>query len=121
MLLCHSVFRFVLGDYTLKTLIESPHYSKVLRLINDNTDGPAGAFSLQNVARMGVVYNKYPCEWHGNKSISMVFKALNKLYKPIENFEICVFGDSCVVFDKIINAGKRSTRVWLYDALDKIH
>ena len=69
---------------------------------------------------MGVIFNKYPCEWHGNRSISVVINALNKLYKPINNFETCVFGDGTIIFDKIEKAGRRLPRVWLYDALNKL-
>jgi hypothetical protein len=93
---------------------------EVLSLINDSNDGSNGAFSIQNVARMSVVFNKYPCEWHGNRSISVVFNALNKLFKPINNFETCVFGDGTIIFDKIERAGRRQPRVWLYDALNKL-
>ena len=65
----------------------------MLTLINDNKDGADGAFSIQNVARMSLVFDKNPGEWHGNKSISLVFSHLNKIYNPIDNFEVCLFGD----------------------------
>ena len=70
-------------------------------LLNDNMDGRAGAFSIQNVVRMALIFDRYPGEWHGNKSISLVFSHLNKIYRPINNFEVCVFGDDTVFFDKI--------------------
>ena len=69
---------------------------------------------------MSVVFNKYPSEWHGNRSISVVFNALNKLFKPIGDFETCVFGDGTIIFDKIERAGRRQPRVWLFDALNKL-
>lgn len=51
--------------------------------MNDNSDGQKGAFSIQNVARMSLLYNKYPGEWHGPGSMSNVIKDLNKVYAPI--------------------------------------
>jgi hypothetical protein len=50
---------------------------------------------------MSLIFDKHPGEWHGNKSISMVFSHLNKIYNPIQNFEICLFGDETIYFDKI--------------------
>ena len=55
-------------------------YLKMLRVMHDNADGRNGAFSIQNIVRMSLLYNKYPGEWHGPGSISNVFKDLNKLY-----------------------------------------
>lgn len=73
----------------------------MLTLINDNIDGSDGAFSIQNVVRMSLIFDKYPGEWHGNKSISLVFSHLNKIYSPIKKFQICVFGDEAIYLDKI--------------------
>lgn len=73
----------------------------MLTLINDNMDGQQGAFSIQNVIRMSLIFGRYPGEWHGNKSISLVFSHLNKIYSPIHNFEICLFGDESVFLDKV--------------------
>lgn len=73
MLLCHGFLRSKLDDYSLKDLASSMDYIKILTLINDNLDGLNGALSIQNVARMSLVYDRYPGEWHGNKSISLVF------------------------------------------------
>jgi len=50
---------------------------------------------------MALIFDRYPGEWHGNKSISLVFSHLNKIYRPINNFEVCLFGDDSVFFDKI--------------------
>ena len=50
---------------------------------------------------MSLVFDRYPGEWHGNKSISLVFSHLNKMYKPVPNFEICLFGDESIYYDKI--------------------
>ena len=80
MLVCHSILRSKLDDYNFKDLATSSDYIKVLTLINDNLDGHQGAFSIQNVARMSLIYDKFPGEWHGNKSISLVFQNLNRLY-----------------------------------------
>lgn len=101
MMLCHSILRAKLGSYTLKTLGQSEEYIRLLNLINDNTDGQQGALSIQNVARMSLIFDRHPGEWHGNKSISLVFSHLFKIYKPVRNFEICLFGDESIYFDKI--------------------
>ena len=61
-------------------------YYKVLLLTNDNADGPAGAFSIQNIARMSLLYDKFPGEFHGPGSISNVIKDLNKMYLPYPDF-----------------------------------
>lgn len=50
---------------------------------------------------MALIFDRYPGEWHGNKSISLVFSHLNKIYRPVNNFEVCLFGDDTVFFDKI--------------------
>jgi len=115
MMMCHSILRATLGDYTLKKLGSSDEYLQVLTLINDNIDGRDGAFSIQNVVRMGLIFDKHPGEWHGNKSISLVFSHLNKIYNPIANFEVCLFGDESVYFDKVEKCAQRQTRNWLKD------
>ena len=55
-------------------------YVRVLTLMNDNADGEMGVFSIQNVARMSLVYNRFPEQWHGPGSISNVIRDLNKIY-----------------------------------------
>ena len=87
MLTSHVMLRHLMHEYTLDSLLrEQSNYLKVLKLMHDNIDGPTGAFSIQNIARMGLIYNKYPGEWHGPGSISNVFKDLNKMYLPINDF-----------------------------------
>ena len=80
MMLCHTILSWKHGDYKLADLVGSPVYRKLLVLINDNYDKAEGAFGMQNVARMSAVFDKFPGEWHGNKSISVVMNYLNKLY-----------------------------------------
>lgn len=77
----------------------------MLTLINDNLDGPAGALGIQNVVRMSLIFDRHPGEWHGNKSISLVNSHLLRIYRPVNNFEICLFGDETVYLDKIRKAG----------------
>jgi hypothetical protein len=50
---------------------------------------------------MSLIFDRHPGEWHGNKSISLVFSHLNKIYNPIKNFKVCVFGDENIFLDKI--------------------
>lgn len=61
-------------------LAHSKDYIDALVRVNDNTDGAKGAFSIRNIVRMGLVYDKLPGEWHGPGSISLVIRDLNKLY-----------------------------------------
>lgn len=107
MMLCHAIMRAELGNYSMQTLGTSEKYINMLTLINDNIDGVQGALSIQNVARMSLVFERYPGEWHGNKSISLVFSHLNKIYNPIKNFKICLFGDENVFYDKIEKCAHR--------------
>lgn len=113
MLICHSILRSKLNNYTLKTLSLSDWYVKLLTLINDNLDGQKGALNIQNVVRMSLVFDRYPGEWHGNKSISVVFSHLFKIYNPIPNFEICLFGDESIFLDKIVKYGTTPHQNWL--------
>lgn len=46
MMLCHSILRTLLSNYTLKSLGASDDYIRVLTLINDNEDGKQGALSI---------------------------------------------------------------------------
>ena len=62
--------------------MHSPEYIEVLQRVNDNTDGAKGAFSIRNITRMALIYDKLPGEWHGPGSISLVIRDLNKLYQP---------------------------------------
>ena len=104
MLLCHSFTRHQVGEYTL-AMGPIDEYINLLTLINDNGDGAECAFGIQNVVRMALVFEKLPGEWHGNKSISLVFSHLNKVYAPIKNFQICLFGDETLYYDKIVAYG----------------
>ena len=120
MLFCHTILKAELGSYTFKDLGKSDEYTRILSLINDNTDGAQGAFSIQNVVRMSLIFDKHPGEWHGNKSISLVFSHLNKIYRPIKKFEVCIFGDESVYFDKIERMGRNPTQNWLKKQHQKI-
>ena len=88
MLLAHAILRHSLGSgYSMEEMIEEgATYQQILTLMNDNADGAQGSFSIQNIARMSLIYNKFPGEWHGPGSISNVLRDLNKLYNPYENF-----------------------------------
>ncbi len=76
-------------------------YRKILRLILDNETSKAGAFSIQNIAKIGYCHEKYPGEWYGPHAISLMLKDLNKIYQPVENFQICMFHDGNIYYDKI--------------------
>jgi len=86
-MLAHTLLRHQLHNYDLRTCLQNMStYTRVLTLVNDNADGAQGAFSIQNIARMSLIYDKFPGEWHGPGSISHVVKDLNKLYSPKMDF-----------------------------------
>jgi hypothetical protein len=94
-------------------LAHSKEYIDVLQRVNDNTDGPKGAFSIRNIARMSLVYDKFPGEWHGPGSISMVLRDLNRLYQPCIDLQIVHFSDGLVYFDKVRAAGCKPVYNWI--------
>ena len=87
--------------------------------MNDNADGEKGVFSIQNIVRMSLIYDKFPGEWHGPGSISNVIKDLNKLYSPKMDFQIVHFADGMVYHDKIAKAGCRPPRKYLIELMKK--
>lgn len=61
---------------------------------------------------MGLCHNKLPGEWYGPHAIAIMMKVkiikisknfqdLNKLYRPFNDFQVCVFHDGNIYFDKI--------------------
>ena len=40
----------------------------------DNNEGKKGTFSIQNVAKMGLVYKKIPGEWYGPHTMAIMLK-----------------------------------------------
>ena len=104
----------------MTTLGQSDEYIKMLQMLNDNADGKQAPFSIQNVVRMSLIFDKHPGEWHGNKSISLVFSHLNKIYHPVSQFDICLFGDETIVWDKIEKKASRPQRDWVQKQLSKL-
>lgn len=120
MLTSHALLRHLMDDYSIETLLkEQANYLKVLTLMHDNVDGRLGAFSIQNIARMSLIYNKYPGEWHGPGSISNVFRDLNKLYQPVDDFQIVHFSDGMIYLDKITKAAHLPPRKYLINLMQK--
>lgn len=79
----------------------------------DNEDSAKGAFSIQNICKMGFANGKFPGEWYGPHAISLMLRVsihlflnyiqdLNKLFCPVKNFEICIFNDGAIYYDKIM-------------------
>ena len=62
---------------------------------------------------MGFCHDKYPGEWYGHHAISIMLRVikfsylklfiqdLNKMYQPIPDFQICIFRDGNIYFDKL--------------------
>ena len=118
MLLCHCVNRHRIGEFNLG-MGAIDEYIDLLTLINDNGDGKQSPFGVQNVVRMALVFQKYPGEWHGNKSISLVFSHLNKIYSPVDDFRICLFGDETLYYEKIARYGHQRRYNWLQSKHEK--
>lgn len=68
---------------------------------------------------MSLIYNKYPGEWHGPGSISNVFKDLNKMYLPVDDFQIVHFPDGMIYYDKITKAAELAPRKYLINLMQK--
>lgn len=51
---------------------------------------------------MGLCHGKLPGEWYGPNAIAVMLKDLNKLYRPFNNFQVCVFHDGNIYYDKIV-------------------
>mmetsp|Transcript_25372 Transcript_25372/g.33927 ORF Transcript_25372/g.33927 Transcript_25372/m.33927 type:complete len:123 (+) Transcript_25372:327-695(+) len=68
---------------------------------------------------MGLIYNKYPGEWHGPGSISNVMKDLNKIYLPVEDFQMLHFSDGMIYYDKIQKAASQRPRRYLIELLNR--
>jgi len=49
-------------------------FKDILKLINDNDHERTGAFSIQNIAKMGFCHDKYPGEWYGHHAISIMLR-----------------------------------------------
>jgi hypothetical protein len=47
-------------------------------------------------------FGKVPGEWYGVGSITQVVEALNSKFKPIDDFEVCVFNEGIVIGDMIM-------------------
>ena len=119
-MLAHTLLRHQLGEYNMQILLKNMNeYCRVLVLMNDNADGAAGAFSIQNIARMSLLYDKFPGEFHGPGSISNVIKDLNKMYLPYSNFNVIHFQNGFVYLDKIKKAACQKPRKWLFELLKK--
>ena len=122
MLTAHTILRHMMGDdYSRETLFqEQKIYLRVLTMMQDNVDGLHGCFSIQNVARMSLIYNKYPGEWHGPGSISNVFKDLNKLYQPVEDLKFIHFPDGMIYYDKVEKVAKEVPKKYLIELMKKV-
>ena len=72
--------------------------SDILKLFDDNERGKnESAFSIQNVAVEGLEFGKLPGNWYGVNTITNVFEVLNEKYRPLPDFKVCVFQDSCII------------------------
>jgi len=63
---------------------------------------------------MSLPYDKYPGEWHGPGSISLVIRDLNKLYQPYVDLKIAHFSDGFVYFEKVKRLACQTPLEWLH-------
>ncbi len=88
MMLSNALLRHMVGedtrlDYIIKNPKLSAKYKQILELILDNNETARGAFSIQNVAKMGLCHGKKPGEWYGPHSIGIMLKVRNENLKQI--------------------------------------
>lgn len=57
------------------------HYLRIIKLIMDNNIGANGAFSIQNIAKMGFCHDKVPGEWYGPHAISIMLRVILSIIK----------------------------------------
>lgn len=71
-----------------------------MSLFNNEVRGADAAYSIQNVAEVGLKdYGRFPGEWYGISTASQVFEKLESNYRPIENMRICNFQDGNINFE----------------------
>ena len=88
----------IIKDHSL-----AKHYKFILKLIMDNDTTQTGAFSIQNIAKMGYCHNKLPGEWYGPHAISIMLRVINlcsltlflriltKYINPVKTFKYVCF------------------------------
>lgn len=59
-----------------KDMVVRNKYKKILKLILDNDHTLNGAFSIQNIAKMGFCHDKLPGEWYGPHAISIMLRVI---------------------------------------------
>lgn len=96
-------------NYPIEKIVHDPilskHYKFILKLVNDSAMNRESAFSIQNFAKIGYAHSKLPGEWYGPSSISVMLRDLNKIFKPLNNFEICLFNEGSIYLDKVQKLG----------------
>jgi len=88
MMLCQALMRSLIGlDFSLNSIVKdynkSQEYRNILRSIMDNDHTYMGAFSIQNVAKMGLCHGKLPGEWYGPHAIGTMLKVIDSIFKGI--------------------------------------
>jgi hypothetical protein len=81
MLICNTLMRLLIDDnYTLDNIRPDTRfqmrYKYILNLVLDNEDTAKGAFSIQNICKMGFANGKFPGEWYGPHAISLMLKVI---------------------------------------------
>ena len=75
MMMAQVLMRHHFGyDHSLKSIQKQRQMLRILRLINDNESGLSGAFSIQNIAKIGLCHDKLPGEWYGPHAISIMLR-----------------------------------------------
>lgn len=81
MMVCQALMRhYFSADYSLHKILQNPllrkKYKSILKLILDNESSKKGAFSIQNIAKIGFCHDKLPGEWYGPHAISLMLKVI---------------------------------------------
>ena len=74
-------------------------------IINGEKVSPLQAFQIQNVSKMAIAtLSTMSGTWSGVQAVSHLYCKLNRLFRPMcDNFQICVFGNGFVHFNRIIS------------------
>lgn len=70
-------------DHSIRSLQKQKQMLRILKLINDNQNWESGAFSIQNIAKIGLCHEKIPGEWYGPHAISIMLR-VSSLFGKID-------------------------------------
>eukprot|EP00826_Nyctotherus_ovalis_P039864 TRINITY_DN3866_c0_g2_i5.p1 TRINITY_DN3866_c0_g2~~TRINITY_DN3866_c0_g2_i5.p1 ORF type:complete len:256 (+),score=61.76 TRINITY_DN3866_c0_g2_i5:653-1420(+) len=67
----------------------------------DNLAGEEAAFSIGNVAEVGLRYGVKPGKWYGPSTMIQILEELNERYRPFSDLKVVAFPESMIYLDKL--------------------